>query len=252
MARIFLAAWILLLLSTAGRVSAENEARVYVVLSLVGDQINVVNYQRTTGSGLDRNLHRSIPVKDGVFDKDVLLAADAALKRQDAGALVKLIVSSAPDLFEHQDRFFDGGRVALPKQIDSAARTSGATHLVLVTKHRAEAALQMMNDKVGSGKLEGLGFYVDNEKVTKRTDTGEVGRGFLAAFVYIKVSLVDLNTSMVVQEQPVTATAALSAASAKEGVDPWDALSPAEKVEMLQRMIKLELARVVPQIIARP
>jgi hypothetical protein len=251
-ARIFLAASFAVLLSTSGCVSAENEARFYVVVSLVGDQINVVNYQPTTGSSLDHNLHKSILVKDTVFDRDVLLAADEALKRHDAGARVRLLVSSTPGLFEHQDRFFDGSRVALPKEIDSAARAGGATHLLLVTKYRAEAAVQFTNEKAGSGKLEGLGFYVDQVKETIRTDTGEVGRGFLAGFVYIKVALVDLNTSIVVREQPITATAALSAANSKAGGDPWDALSPAEKLDMLHGMIKQELARVVPQIIARP
>lgn len=244
-------AWLVLLLAV-GTVSAENDARVYSVMSLVGDQINVVNYQPVTGSSLDRNVHNSIPVKDRVFDKEVLLAIDTALSRHDAGARVRLLVSSAPALFEQQDRFFEGNRIELPKEIESVARTDGATHLILVTKYRSDAKLQMANGKVGSGKLEGLGFYVDREMATLQADTGERGWGFLAPFVYIKVSLIDLKTSTVVREQPVTATTTLSTAQVKAGSDPWDALSPAEKVRILQQMIKTELADAVPKLIARP
>lgn len=248
---VFVTAWVALLLATAGSASPENEARVYAVLSLVGDKINVVTYQGATGSSLDRNVHESIPVTSGVFDKAALLAADDALKRHDTAVRVSMLASSTPDLFANQDRFFDGSRIVLPKEIESAARAEGATHLVLITKYRGDAHLQAQNQALGSGKLEGIGFYVDPVKVLIRSDTGERGRGFLAPFVYIKVSLVDLNTSTVIREQVVTSTTTLSAART-EGSNPWDALSPAQKVDILRRMIDKELFRVIPQITAQP
>jgi hypothetical protein len=251
-ARVVAAAWLALSLSAAGNACADNESRVYAVVSLVGDQISVVTHQEATGSSLDKNVHVSIPVTGGVFDKTALLAADEALKRHDPSARVTLLAASTADLFEHQDRFFEGNRVALPKEIDAAAKTAGATLLVLVTKHRAEASLQAQSEKLGSGKLEGLGFYVDREKVLRRSDSGERGKGFLAPFVYIKVSLVDLATSTVVREQVVTVAMALSAARAKESGDPWDVLGPADKIEILRKMLQKELPRVVSEIVARP
>jgi len=86
----------------------------------------------------------------------------------------------------------------------------------------------------------------------RRSDTRERGIGFLAPFVYIRLSLVDLKAAVVVREQVVTASATLSAAQAKNGFDPWDALNPAQKVETLGRMIEREVARVVPALIAQP
>ncbi len=245
---VFATAWAALLLATAASASPENEVRVYAVLSLVGDQINVVTYQGDTGSSLDHNTHQSIPVPSGAFDKAVLIAADAALKRYDPAVQVRLLASSTPDLFANQDRFFDGSRLTLPKEMESTVRAGGATHLVLVTKYRGDAQVQVLNQTIGGGKLEGIGFYVDPVRRIIHFDTGKRELGYLAPFVYIKVSLVDLNTSTVIREQLVTATSMRFATSA----NPWDALSSAEKVEILRRMIDKELSRVILQMTARP
>lgn len=49
--------------------------------------------------------------------------------------------------------------------------------------------------------------------------------------------------------EPVIASHSLSATRGKEGLDPWDALDAAQKVAAIQRLIRVELARVLPQIL---
>jgi hypothetical protein len=109
--------------------------------------------------------------------------------------------------------------------------------------------LKVRKGSVGSGHLEGIGFYVDRDARMRRSDTGEVGIGFLAPYAYIKVILVNLALGEVVREHMVTASNTISAARNKEGFDPWDALDSTQKVAAINRLVRAELNKVVPAML---
>jgi len=244
------AAGALLPMGMPGNSRAQAGPRTYAVLSLVGDRIDIVTFQLATGSSLDRNVHRQVPLGDGVFDESALEAAKTALEKSDAGAQVQLFAVSAPSLFDNQQRLVEGGKLSLPAAIDAAVRADGATHLLLITKYRSEAAMSAEKGHLGAGKLEGLGFYVDHVTMTRRSDTDEIGEGFIAPFVYIKASLFDLKRSLLLREQSMTGSHVRSASRAENSSDPWDALTPAAKVSMLRSLIEQEIARVVPELVS--
>jgi hypothetical protein len=239
-------------LSFTGMARAEDATRSYAVMSLIGDKMSIVTYQMTTGTHIDRNLHESIAIEDGTFDKTGLIAASTALKRADLQATVQLFAPKSSDLFNNQSRFFDGNQAKLPEAVSSALKASGATHLVLITKHREEARLRAANQSVGSGMLEGLGFYVDRVKRMTDGDTGERGVGFLAPYAYVKLSLIDLSTGTVLHSETMTESTTIATSRNKESLNPWEALSPTEKVEVLNDIIKREVSRAVPLLIAKP
>lgn len=225
--------------------------RKYAVLSLIGDSLTVVTYRPSTGSHLDQNVQQTVVLPDAIFDQAALLAVDEALRKVDPNALIILLAPSSRALRTERGYLLDGQRFSSSEELDVALKKGGATHLLLVTKHRADTNLQMRSTKVGSGKLEGLGYYIDRQLPTYRTDTGERGVGFFASYAYFKISIVDLATSTVLKQHTVTATTTLSAARArsKESFDPWDVLSPSQKIDTLRGMIRREIVNALPALI---
>ncbi len=240
------------LLAASGRTPAQGArpTRAFAVISLIGDQLDLVIHQRQTGSHIDANLHQSVELPDNALDVAALRAARAALKAVDADASVELLAGSAPDLFSRQSRFFDGVRVKLPPDLEASVRQSGSTHLVLLTKYHAEARLRQDDGSIGSGKLQGLGFYIDRDSTLQRTKIPGQALGFIAPFAYIEVSLVDLATSTVVGRTQIMDSHIISAGRSAAATDPWSAMSAEEKADALRGMLTEQVRRAVTSLIA--
>ena len=242
------------LISVTARADSLAAASKYAVLSLIGDSMTIVTYAKAAGSHIDQNQHQSIPLADPAFDHAAATAIEDALRRISPQVPVVLLSTSSPALFNDQQKLFDGSRVVLTDVLGDSLRSAGATHLVLVTKHRAETRVGARSGgsgsmSLGSGYLEGLGFYIDRQLSTKRGDSGERGRGFLAPYVYVKISLIDLASSTMAREEVVTASRMISAARSADG-DPWGAMTATQKAEVLRRLIDGEMHRAIPLLIA--
>jgi hypothetical protein len=242
------------LLLAAQAHAAGSEAPCYALLSLIGDKLDIVFYQPQTGSSIESNRHEVLPIDDPLFDNTAVSAAgDAVRKLVPAAALVALN-SRSPALFARQHEFFDDqdAAVALPDAIRAALKKESATHLILITKHRGDATIAFQNLYDGSGKLEGLGYYIDGATRTNPMpgEGGETRRGYLAPYAYMKVSLIDAQTSKVMGKQIVKASQALSAAGVKESASPWDAMTNQQKVRTIDQMIRREITRMVLELLA--
>jgi hypothetical protein len=222
----------------------------YAVLSLVGDKLDIVTYQPQVGSQLDSNSHLSLAMSEDELDTAALRAVNRSLRASLPGTPVALLAASTPDSFADQARIFSGGHVTLPAEIDAAVRREGATTLVLITKHHGEARLQLADGYLGSGKIEGLGFYMNTIQRLKTRETGAHSIGYLAPFVYVDVALVDVATATVIRRATIASGHVIGMANNPASVSPWDALSPAEKVSTLKQMLAQELEAVVPALVA--
>jgi len=221
----------------------------YAVLSLVGDKLDVVTYQPAIGSQLDNNSHIPVVLPQDELDLSALKAINRTLKASVPGAQVTLLAASRPEDFADQDRIFSGDRVTLPAEIDAAMRREGATALLLVTKHHGEARLQLADGITGSGRVAGLGFYLDGRMHLKNQDTGARSIGYIAPFVNIDVSLVDLATGTVMHRKTISTGQVIGAYHSADGTNAWDALSGAEKVSVLTNMLTTEVAAAVPALL---
>jgi hypothetical protein len=240
----------MLLLALAPALAAA-EARTYAVLSLVGDRLLVVSREPATGSRLDSNQRVFVDVPTSDLDRAMLGAVDGAVRAHDPGAQVILLESRDPAIFAAQAKALDesgSGADILPAVRDIATR-SKATHLILVTKQRHEAMLRIQQGHVGSGWLEGVGFYVDRTARMINSRTREPYIGFLAPFAYFRISVIDLASGKVLAEEPVYASTTTGSQSA---VHPWDALTAQQKVRALQGMIRMEATRVIPIVLKGP
>jgi hypothetical protein len=233
-----------------GQTSA-SESRTYAVVSLIGDKINIVGHQSTTGSNMDRNRQAPLAVDGRGLDETAILAAIDAIKRLDArAATVGLTLSDAAfyelqnELFEPQER-----SIALRTALKDLAQSQNATHLILITKHRGDTSLRLEKWYTGSGKIEGIGFYLDADLRVRRSDTHAAGKGFLAPFAYIKVILVDAKTMRVIREQTAEESTTFSTARAEGSLNPADVLTPTQKIAVLQTLIRKAVARAMPPLL---
>jgi len=220
----------------------------YGVLSLIGHRMDVVTYHPAVGSRLDTNDHQMVDLVEDLFDVEALRIIHSSLQKADNGP-VTLYRGKDPALFERPLALFDGDRARLPDQLITSMRADGAERLLLVTRHRREADLHEQHGGIGSGPLEGMGYYIDGRKKMRRSDTGEIGRGFLAPFVYLRLTLVDLADQRVLKEQMISGSTTLSVARAKDSFDPWDVLTAEQKINTLLRIMDRELRQAVPKVI---
>lgn len=227
------------------------QERKYAVLSLIGDRMLVVQYVPMIGGRIDRNTRDYIDLEDPILDKTALLATDQALKRADASAKPVLLFAREKALYEASGKFADGGEhsAKLLALIRPLVQNSGATHLLLFTKVRSEARMPLYDLTVGTGTIDGIGFYVDPTVATKLPDTGESAQGFVGAFAYFQVSLIDLAKGVVVGEQRVLASRTQTAPAAK-ATDIWTGIPAQEKMRLLQTLVRDEVSNVVPKVAA--
>jgi hypothetical protein len=226
---------------------------VYAVLSLIGDKLDIIVARQQTGTRVDANLRESVAISNAVFDDAAVSAIAEAVRKIDSKAELAAINTRSAVLFEKQRELFaqSGDKILIPDAIRTAVKNQNATHLFLVTKRRDDALAQFVRgNSDGKGRLEGLGFYLDGSVTTKVLETGDGGRGFIAPFVYIDIALIEVASSKVIKKEKVVATKPVSAGQAAKDVgSPWDALSSAEKVRMVNAIIQDEVARVVPELL---
>jgi hypothetical protein len=241
---------ILVLLVLANGPAFAAEARKYAVLSLIGDVMLISQWVPSTGARLDPNTKELIPINEGVYDKAALLAVNGALKKLDPDSKPVLLFARERSLYEAQNRMLDrGGKpVEMLEHVRGLLAGTGATHLILLTKLRNEARLKMHDTTVGSGMLEGVGFYIDSSMETRSVETGASGKGLLAPFAYFRIELIDLARGTVVNQERIVASTSVSIDNST-AQHAWNALSGAQKVRTLQDLITRETTRVIPKLV---
>jgi hypothetical protein len=226
--------------------------RRYAVLSLVGDRLTVVGYMRKVGSAHDTNEQQVVPLNDTVLDADCLRAAEEGLGKADSGAPVSLLFAASRKQYEGHAGFFDGNKAKLPGDILAPMRSTGSTHLVLVTKLRAQASFEFVGGtRTGSGWIEGIGFYIDRVTRTTNAATGQQGLGYLVPYAYMQASLIDLASSEVLRSERILASRLVGASQSEDGANPWEALAPKQKIDVLRGLVRRGVSGAVESI-ARP
>ncbi|MFZ3321766.1 MAG: hypothetical protein WA190_05290 [Usitatibacter sp.] len=225
--------------------------RTYAIISLVGDRIEIIQHSPVVGSSIDQNRKDELVPSQGAIDKAVLAAADNAVRKSDPASKPVLLLANDPALYRAQDKMLDdeAGATVLLERLRPMLAEIHASHLLLFTKYRHEARFPIGNSLVGSGMIEGVGFYVDRVLVTRVAGSGDTSRGFLAPFAYFQVWLIDLATSTVVKNRTMLGRTARSAARGESG-EAWDALTDAQKVTLLVRILRSEAFNATTEVIA--
>jgi hypothetical protein len=136
--------------------------------------------------------------------------------------------------------------VAADNVLVKALREQGFTHLVVATKHRNSNVISLTDGALtsGRGQLEGLGFFLDPTIQVQSRRTGQLSEGILAPYLYIQLRLIDLAALDVKATRTITANGAVS----NGGADAWKSLSPAQKIDALQALIRAQVRTAIPPL----
>jgi hypothetical protein len=225
------------------------------VLSLIGDRLLVVGSTMTTGSRLDKNAKSVLPLATDEIDVATVLAFEKRANAARPQLEVVLLRAKDPTLHRLQDDVIAGKRDQreLISAVAPLARRAGATHLVLFIKSRGETKVDMGDGSIGTGYVDGVGFYVDRWLRKQRTHEGEAEVGVLAPFAYFKAVVVDLDGLKVIGEEiSHQAKALFPEANVREARDdPWDYLDAKGKVAALKSLSDQGVDKVAPRVLAR-
>lgn len=232
---------------------------VYAILSLVGDRLDIIVRRTQTGTHINNNLRDIVPIAEPVFDTSAVTAAAKAIARVQPKAELAAINTRSALLFDKQRSLFvdDNGVLSMPDAIRDAVRAQGATKLVLILKYREDALFKFATGtRDGAGKLEGLGFYVDGTWATRTLDeesnTYRIGQGFIAPYAYISVTLADFPSGVIRGRRNMTGSFMAGAGRAERDIgEPWNALSSADKVRLVNRLVEREVGAAVEELIAK-
>lgn len=238
-----------LAVAAALNVHAQAEPRTYAILSLLGDRMTLVVHVPTAGTNMGSERRSVITLTTPVLDHATILAAESGVKSVLPGAQPVLLVVRDPAIYEAQSSVSDPDVSAASLMPTLAPILAGAhvTHALVFTKVRHEAQIALRHSVTGSGRLEGLGFYVDNNRALEMPETGERFAGMVAPYAYFRISLVEVASGRVIAERPVYGATAIAAHSA---VSPWEELTPEQKVDALRSLLKREIAKAVPPLLS--
>ena len=168
--------------------------------------------------------------KSGAFDIFMLDAAAKAIATVNLGIGTVLIKVPPSKLFDEPERLFDGKQVGLPGAVVDELERVKAQYVLLITKFRDEVRVPFVHDRLGVGKVRGLGFYVDLETRATMVESRETAPGFLAPYAYFRMSLVDVRTGELHREQVVTLMENWALSGKPSASNAWEVLDADQKV----------------------
>ncbi|HEY0956764.1 MAG TPA: hypothetical protein VGE36_18555 [Roseateles sp.] len=209
------------------------------ILIGVGDRIAIVQQDAQVGSHLNRNVQQSMRIGPEVFQHDAVLTTAQALGTALPG--VKPVEMPVRPDVQTQPWRVDGERLIVEPVLAGALERAKVGMLVLVEPLSAPAELKLADLTMGQGRLEGLGFYVDNETLVRRIDTGDQAIGFLGLYAYFRTLVVEIPSMKLLCQRRSTDSQTYLADRKSPGTHPWQALSLERKIEDLRGIVRREL-----------
>lgn len=244
--------WLWALGLLVGAWSAPATAETYLILSLIGDRFTVVTAEQQVGSSLDRNRQQVVPIAGSALDDFMVRVADATIAKVRPDASVTMLRASDLALYALTESWVDADVVevrALLSQLEGAFAAATAPRLLLIVPFRSPPDLRTDRTHVGTGKVAGLGFYLDPNLWLRSERTQAVGRGFLGIFANFQLLIIDPKSNTVLAHERIAAGTTHAAADAADAT-PWNALTDAQKMRILQALLKSEIERVLPAMLA--
>lgn len=215
------------------------------ILMGIGERISIVQQEARVGSHLNRNVQQTARIGPENFQADAVMRVAEALQAARPG-IKPVEMPLRPDVQTLPWRTEDGRLVVEPVLADALQRAK-VSMLVLVEPLSAPAELKLAELTMGSGRLEGLGFYVDNETPVRRIDNGDRAIGFLGLFAYFRTLVVELPSMKIECMRRSTGSTVVAADRDAPGTHPWQALSVENKISVLRNVLKTELDAALKQ-----
>lgn len=240
-----------LLLALPGAVFAQGApapAVDYTVVSIIGDRFTVAD--RNTDVRREGHKGYTFPLGSASVDGAALAAARDVLRERLPGSNVTLAVIREPAVYEAEEEVLDLTRETQPllDALQPVLSQIHARRVVLVSKVREPVDVHFADTYIERpGMLEGLGFYLDPGKWVRSTKTFESAYGYVGLFANFRVSIVDQATGRVLGEERI----ATMEATRDVHKDPWESLTPEQKVAMMKDLVGRRIRTVLPGLLER-
>ncbi len=224
----------LTLVGAANAQQSSASGKTIAIVSIIGDTVSVVSQQKQTGRLVNANRKQTVDLPEQGIDSDIMSVADNVVKKLCSNCKTALLKVKAVETPEEGEKMLPG--------LLGAAKNAKADRLIVLTKHREDARIDYNGQTKGSGKLTGLGFYLDGSSEMKDEKTLAITNGFLGPFTYFKLHVIDVNTGDVLYSQGLTSGKAYTV-NEKETFGVWNAIPDDKKIPVLLEMIKAQLDR---------
>lgn len=238
--------------SSAHAQSPAQAVQTYGVFVMVGDGLEMVVASPPAASRVDRGGRENQLIPGSGFDRAAMLAARDALRRAQPIAFQHIYRASATlDADQQREVLATAQRGEWLPWMQTAIERDRVTRMVLVTRERGDAYLRTKTGDLGTGSVDGVGYYVDRHTPVIAED-GRSLIGFLAPFVYLRVTEFDIATRRELRSESIRATATLGISDRVAGRDPWDAQTNVQKIETLRAMLREHVEGAVYRLVAPP
>ncbi|GAB2862881.1 hypothetical protein GCM10027277_34350 [Pseudoduganella ginsengisoli] len=235
---------------------AENTpVRSYAVLSLAGDALALHVHRHQVGSRTESAPREVNAIDDPVFDQAAVIAARAAFLRLHPGAKLQLMTTQDRGLYLAQNSMFERAEAHEEDRayLKKLLKELGVTHALVITKFRSVPELKLVNTTVGSGYLEGLGFYIDDMIETRNLKDQTSSRGMVVPFAYLRVRLIDAETLSVLKEAMSKQSFIITRPSAdSSGMETFLNMPSGEKTGHIRQVLEDAIASTVQNVAAEP
>jgi hypothetical protein len=242
----------------------------YAIMSLLGDSFSLTPYDGNTGArghltGIDLERVTRFPLPNPVFDVAAINAMGTAVRQRHPDAALELLSTANANLYAQQAKLFDAKNppADVRESLKNMLAERHADYLVLVTKRRSQVAILgdpnllkaadlylLRGSSNDAGRLEGLGFHVDDAIRAQNLKTLDYTSGLLLSYINADVWLIDAKTLDVIRTMPVTKLNVVATAwPLQKGRYVWDDATDAQKFASLQQVVTAALAESVPRLL---
>jgi hypothetical protein len=212
------------------------------VVSLLGDSVRIV--ARETQEAVFKDVGMDAVVFDSV-DRAVLARLPQAELRH----------FRAPADVDVRDQLALGTaaarRAELPAWVLEAASEAGLSHVLLATSSTGAMEFRTgLSEVVGSDVVTGIGFVVSGSGRSKNLQTGAVATGYLAPFVQMRLTLIDLASQRVVHTTSLS-QGYIVGPQETEAPDPWRFMNRQQKAKALDGLLREVVARGMEEVLAK-
>ena len=143
-----------------------------------------------------------------------------------------------------------GRRGELPAWVADEARTAGLSHALLVTSNVGVMEFRTgMSQVVGNNLVTGIGFVVSADGRFKNSQTGVIADGYLAPFVQLRLTLIDLEGPRTVHSATLS-EGFVAGPPVNEAPSPWLFLTRQQKAQALEDLLQSVIARGMKEVLA--
>jgi hypothetical protein len=215
------------------------------ISSNIGREMTVVTRADVSGSSVDHNKYDVYPLRDDSLDlafvNDVLDLAAKASPRLEIFRFRLGTDAMGDDVADD---------VLVTRAMERLKDLAPGDRILLILPRRLPIRFTVLNGLGGTGKAAGLGAYIDRDRDWTAAARDNDAVGTIAMFVNYRVVIIDPATRKITFSDEI-ATGEARSGGGGSGSSPWDALTPAQKLELLKTIVATSLGQsITPQLTA--